>query len=137
MILPVVLKALFIVSVTIGALAPVITWIERKQSAMMQDRIGANRADIGGITALGLFHPVADVIKLLVKEDVVPAGANRWLHLLSPVLAAVPAVIAFAACSPLSTAGPIPSHKSRVARPAASPIMKAFALRTTSTLPRR
>ena len=58
-----------------------ITWIERKQSAVMQDRIGANRADIGGITVLGLLHPLADVIKLLSKEDVVPAGANRFMHL--------------------------------------------------------
>ncbi len=41
---------LFMLAVTMGALAPVITWIERKQSAVMQDRIGANRADIGGIT---------------------------------------------------------------------------------------
>jgi NADH-quinone oxidoreductase subunit H len=92
----VVLKALFIVLVTVGALAPVITWIERKQSALMQDRIGANRADVAGITLLGLLHPAADVIKLLTKEDVVPAGANRVLHLLAPVLAAVPAIIAFA-----------------------------------------
>ncbi|MFQ5415457.1 MAG: NADH-quinone oxidoreductase subunit H [Myxococcota bacterium] len=96
MILAVALKALFITLVTVGALAPVITWIERKQSALMQDRIGANRADIAGITVLGLLHPAADVIKLLTKEDVVPTGANRVLHLLSPVLAAVPALIAFA-----------------------------------------
>ena len=59
------------------ALAPVITWVERKQSAVMQDRIGANRADIAGITVLGLLHPLADVLKLLTKEDVVPTGANR------------------------------------------------------------
>ena len=51
----------------------------------MQDRIGANRADIVGITALGLLHPLADVIKLLTKEDVVPTGANRVLHLVAPV----------------------------------------------------
>ncbi|MBW2726942.1 MAG: NADH-quinone oxidoreductase subunit H, partial [Deltaproteobacteria bacterium] len=56
----------------------------------------ANRADVAGITILGLMHPAADIIKLLTKEDVVPSGANRLLHLLSPVLAAVPAVIAFA-----------------------------------------
>jgi NADH-quinone oxidoreductase subunit H len=77
-------------------LAPIITWIERKQSAVMQDRIGANRADLGGITLLGLLHPAADVIKLFTKEDVVPAGANRVMHMLSPLIAAVPAIIAFA-----------------------------------------
>jgi NADH-quinone oxidoreductase subunit H len=91
-----ILKTLFIVFVVVGALAPVITWIERKQSAVMQDRIGANRADIAGITILGLLHPAADVIKLLSKEDVVPAGANRVMHLISPLIAALPAIVAYA-----------------------------------------
>ncbi len=91
-----VLKTVFILAVVVLAFAPVITWVERKQSAVMHDRIGANRADLGGITVLGLLHPLADVIKLLVKEDVVPRGANRVMHLLAPVIAAVPAIIAFA-----------------------------------------
>ncbi|MEM7409517.1 MAG: complex I subunit 1 family protein [Myxococcota bacterium] len=90
------LKAAFILAVVIVGLAPVITWIERKQSAVMQDRIGANRADIGGVTLLGLFHPLADVLKLLSKEDVVPSGAHRWMHLLAPMVAALPALVAFA-----------------------------------------
>jgi NADH-quinone oxidoreductase subunit H len=92
----VLIKTVFILIVVVAALAPVITWIERKQSAVMQDRIGANRADIGGITLLGLLHPLADVVKLLSKEDVVPDGANRVMHLVAPVIAAVPAVIAYA-----------------------------------------
>ncbi len=91
-----IIKTLFILLVVVGAFAPVITWIERKQSAVMQDRIGANRADIAGITILGLLHPMADVIKLLTKEDVVPTGANRVMHLIAPVIAAVPAIIAYA-----------------------------------------
>jgi len=91
-----VVKVLFILVVMVVGIAPVITWIERKQSAVMQDRIGANRADLSGITILGLLHPAADVIKLMTKEDVVPDGANRVLHLLSPLIAAVPAIIAFA-----------------------------------------
>jgi NADH-quinone oxidoreductase subunit H len=95
-IVAVLVKTAFIIFVCVAALAPVITWIERKQSAVMQDRIGANRADIGGITILGLMHPAADVIKLLTKEDVVPQGANRVIHLISPLIAAVPAIIAFA-----------------------------------------
>ena len=94
--LEVTLKAVFILLIVVGAFSPVITWVERKQSALMQDRIGANRADIGGITMLGLFHPLADVLKLLTKEDFVPAGANRVMHLLAPLIAAVPAIIAFA-----------------------------------------
>ena len=84
---------LFIVLVMMGALLPLITWVERKQAAIMQDRIGANRADIFGIRALGLLHPAADVLKLLTKEDVVPRGANRVLHLLAPVIALVPAIV--------------------------------------------
>ena len=50
----VIVKSLFILIVVVVGLAPVITWIERKQSAVMQDRIGANRADVAGITVLGL-----------------------------------------------------------------------------------
>jgi NADH-quinone oxidoreductase subunit H len=92
----VLIKTVFILLVVVGAFAPVVTWIERKQSAIMQDRIGANRADIAGVSLLGLFHPLADVVKLLTKEDVVPEGANRVMHLLAPVIAAIPAVIAYA-----------------------------------------
>src|SRR4029450_3425667 len=95
-IVEVLIKSLFILLVVVAALAPVITWIERKQSAVMQDRIGANRADISGITVLGLLHPLADVIKLLSKEDVVPIGANRVMPLLAPLVASAPAVVAFA-----------------------------------------
>ncbi|HEU4430873.1 MAG TPA: complex I subunit 1 family protein [Myxococcota bacterium] len=94
--LQVVVKMLVIVLVIMGAFLPLITWVERKQSAVMQDRIGANRADLLGITALGLLHPAADVLKLLTKEDVVPAGANRWIHQLAPVIALVPAIITLA-----------------------------------------
>ena len=96
MIVEVLIKSLFILLVVVAAIAPVITWIERKQSAVMQDRIGANRADINGITLLGLLHPLADVIKLLSKEDVVPQGANRVMHLVAPLVAATPAVVAYA-----------------------------------------
>jgi NADH-quinone oxidoreductase subunit H len=96
LITAVVIKTVFILLVAVAGLVPVITWIERKQSAVMQDRIGANRADVAGITILGLFHPIADVVKLFTKEDMVPEGANRALHLLAPLLAVVPAIIAFA-----------------------------------------
>ncbi|HTF32367.1 MAG TPA: complex I subunit 1 family protein [Myxococcota bacterium] len=94
--LGVLLKLLFMVIVVMAALLPVITWVERKQSAVMQDRIGANRADIMGIRAIGLLHPLADVLKLFGKEDVVPLGANRWMHLMAPVIALIPGIITLA-----------------------------------------
>ncbi len=90
-----VAKTLFILLIAVGAFAPVITWVERKQSAVMQDRIGANRADIAGVKVLGLLHPLADVLKLLTKEDVVPAGASRFLHMAAPLIAAIPVIASF------------------------------------------
>lgn len=106
----VVVRALFIILVVVAAFAPIITWVERKQSAVMQDRVGANRADIGGITVLGLLHPLADVLKLLTKEDFVPAGANRFLHALAPFLAAIPAIIGFAVI-PYGATYQFPGHE--------------------------
>jgi len=89
-------KTLFIVIVAVAMFAPVVTWVERKQSAVMQDRIGANRADLFGIRVLGLLHPAADVLKLITKEDVVPEGASRVMHMVAPIIAAVAAIISFA-----------------------------------------
>ena len=76
--------------------APIMTWVERKQSALMQDRIGANRAAIFGVKALGLLHPLADALKMFTKEDTIPAGASRFLHTLAPFIAVVPALVSFA-----------------------------------------
>ena len=89
-------KIIFIVTITVGFFAPVLTWVERKQSAIMQDRIGANRADILGFTALGLFHILSDAIKMFAKEDFIPEGANRALHTLAPIIALTPAILTFA-----------------------------------------
>ena len=89
-------KIFFILAVTVGFFAPVLTWVERKQSALMQDRIGANRADILGFTFLGLFHIIADALKMFTKEDFIPDGANKFLHTMSPIVALVPALLTFA-----------------------------------------
>jgi NADH-quinone oxidoreductase subunit H len=63
-----------------------LTWLERKESAVIQDRIGANRANIWKFRVLGLFQPFADAIKMIFKEDFVPPFANRFLHTLAPFL---------------------------------------------------
>lgn len=89
-------KVLFIFGLNMGVFAPLLTWVERKQSAVMQDRIGANRADILGFSMIGLFHPIADAIKMLAKEDFIPEGANKIMHTLSPIICVVPALLTFA-----------------------------------------
>jgi NADH-quinone oxidoreductase subunit H len=71
-------------------------WVERKQSAIMQDRIGANRASIFGLRVMGLFHPIADAIKLLAKEDFRPARADRFLFALAPFVSVFFGLVAFA-----------------------------------------
>ena len=90
------------------------TWLERKQSALMQDRIGANRAYftiplpwwLGGglinwllrkLGGLGILNALADVLKLLTKEDFIPAAGDRFLHTLAPFLSVFFALLAFAA----------------------------------------
>ncbi len=78
-------------------LAALHTWLERKQSAMMQDRIGANRANIGPFTFFGLLHPLADAIKMFFKEDFIPPKGHRVLHTLAPFISMVFALITFAA----------------------------------------
>lgn len=82
---------------TMFGIAGLLTWVERKQSAVMQDRIGANRASIFGFKAFGLFHALADVLKMLSKEEFIPQGANKFLFNLAPYLSVVFALIGFAA----------------------------------------
>jgi NADH-quinone oxidoreductase subunit H len=77
-------------------LGGVLTWVERKQSAIMQDRIGANRASIFGLRLFGLFHPLADAIKMLTKEDFRPARADRFLFMFAPFVSVFFALVAFA-----------------------------------------
>jgi len=87
----------FIVLFSVLNFAGLHAWIERKQSAIMQDRIGANRASIFGLTLFGLFHPIADAIKMFMKEDFIPDGADKVLHTLAPFLSLMFAFVAFAA----------------------------------------
>jgi len=66
-------------------------WIERRGMARMQARLGPNRAG-----PFGLLQPVADAIKVLIKEDIIPANADKIVHWLAPVVAFVPVLMIFA-----------------------------------------
>src|SRR5579885_1929633 len=84
-------------------LAGLLLWFERKGSALIQDRIGANRAAITGLGRrfglpnFGIVNTlIADPLKLFTKEDFVPDGADKFLHGLAPFLALFPVLITFA-----------------------------------------
>lgn len=78
-------------------IAGLLGWVERKQSAVLQDRVGANRASIFGITILGLFHPLADAIKMATKEDFRPRNVMTGLYSAAPMISLGMALFTLAA----------------------------------------
>ncbi|MFC1987695.1 NADH-quinone oxidoreductase subunit NuoH [Chloroflexota bacterium] len=66
-------------------------WLERRGMGRMQARLGPNRAG-----PFGLLQPVADAIKVLLKEDIVPASADKIVHWLAPVVTFLPVLMIFA-----------------------------------------
>jgi NADH-quinone oxidoreductase subunit H len=83
-------KIVVIVAPIMGGVA-YLTLVERKVLGYMQDRIGPNR-----VGYWGLLQPVADGVKLLMKEIIIPTGANKFLFIAAPVLALMPALAAWA-----------------------------------------
>jgi len=75
------------------------TWLERKALARIQNRVGPNKVGVpltrygGRFSLFGLGQPLADGIKMLFKENIVPRGADRLFHLLAPILALIPAML--------------------------------------------
>ena len=77
----------FIITVSL-VVAMYATWGERKIAAFIQDRLGPNRAG-----PLGLFQPLADGLKLFMKEEIIPNASNKWLFILGPSMAMFTAML--------------------------------------------
>lgn len=88
-------KILFMFLLIMG-MVPALIWAERKGAAYIQDRTGPNRASIAGIRLAGLVHPIADVLKLVFKEDIAPTHRHRALYNLAPWLVMTVAVSTYA-----------------------------------------
>lgn len=95
------IKALVVLLIVLH-LTVFLLWVERKGSALIQNRIGANRASIFGVLPwnTGIVNTlIADPLKMFTKEDFVPHGADRFLHFVAPFLSVFPIFITFA-CIP-------------------------------------
>jgi len=85
-VLKIAVILLFMLNVT-----PIMVWVERRGSALIQDRPGPNR-----VGPFGLFQSLADALKFLMKEDVVPAQAHKWLYTIAPAFGLIPAMTTIA-----------------------------------------
>ncbi|MGD1155499.1 MAG: NADH-quinone oxidoreductase subunit NuoH [Terriglobia bacterium] len=83
---------ILIVLVVLAGIVAYLVYLERKVLAFMQARLGPMR-----VGPWGLLQPVADGLKLLLKEDIIPAGADKWVFLLSPAISVAAAFTVFAA----------------------------------------
>src|SRR6188474_1323927 len=81
------------------------TWAERKVAAVMQDRLGPNRAG-----PFGLFQPLADGLKLFMKEEIIPIMSSKFLFVLGPMLAMITAMLT-SAVIPWGSTIDISGHK--------------------------
>ncbi len=84
------IKSLVLIVALLTAFA-YMTYYERKVLARFQVRYGPNRAG-----PFGLLQPIADAVKAIFKEEIIPSRADKWIYLAAPILALIPALIAFA-----------------------------------------
>jgi len=94
---------LLVIRVAFGAFVPlcfiaVLVWMERRGAGFFQDRSGPNRANIFGFRAAGLVQNLADAVKLITKEDIIPDNVkHKFYFVLAPVIVFFIAVVSFAA----------------------------------------
>jgi len=82
------------IGIVLGAMlnvTPIMVWVERRGSALIQDRPGPNR-----VGPLGLFQSFADALKFVLKEDMLPAKANKVLYTIAPMFGLIPALTTIA-----------------------------------------
>ncbi len=84
------LKILVVLNAVLVAVAYLVL-LERKVIAWVQSRLGPMR-----VGPHGILQPIADVVKLIIKEDITPVKADRWVFSVAPIIALVPALITFA-----------------------------------------
>src|SRR6202007_2803223 len=85
------IKAVGLVFVIILPMVSYSVYAERRVSALIQDRLGPNR-----VGPAGLFQPIADAMKFILKEDFTPANVNTFYYWLAPCLAMIPAILTIA-----------------------------------------
>src|SRR5258705_11731520 len=86
---PMVISGFVVLNVVIG-LVTYITLLERKFAARMQSRIGPYR-----VGPHGLLQPIADALKLMMKEDIVPQAADRRIYNIAPIVFLIPCMMIF------------------------------------------
>ena len=92
----VAIKILLLVALLMQ-IPPLMIWVERRGPALMQRRRGPNRVGLFKWRLWGLLQSLADAIKLIFKEEIVPAGAHKQLFQLAPLLGVIPAFLVAAA----------------------------------------
>ena len=86
-----VLLSISPIMVVFPLLFAITTWLERKGLGRIQNRLGPNR-----VGPYGIFQPIADGLKMVTKEDIVPRNADKLIHFLAPIVLVIPTLLAFA-----------------------------------------
>src|SRR5215468_519607 len=87
----IVLLKIIIIFGAVMNVVGLLSWVERKMIARVQMRPGPTR-----VGPFGLFQPLADLLKFVYKEEVIPTNANRFLYIAAPIVSLIPAFLSFA-----------------------------------------